>query len=79
MSQRRDLGVEATQGRQQNELPTLDHGGRKGSGRPRQIIADSVEVHPVEEDRRLIGTGRQVQPFQIRPGSINQRLVQQRG
>ena len=79
MSQRWDLGVEATQGWQQNELPTLDHGGRKGSGRPRQIIADSVEVHPVEEDWCLIGTGRQVQPFQVRPGSINQRLVQQRG
>jgi|TARA_B110000196_G_C21067992_1_gene625942 hypothetical protein len=78
MLQRWDLGVEATQGWQQNELSTLDHGGRKGCGRPRQIIADSVEVHPVEEDRCRIGTGRQVQLFQVRPGSIDQRLVQQR-
>ncbi len=79
MLQRWYLGVETTQGWQQNELPTIDHGGRKGSGRPRQIIANSVEVHPVEEDRCLIGAGRQVQPFQVCPGSINQRLVQQSG
>jgi hypothetical protein len=48
MLQRWYLGVKTTQGGEQNELPTIDHGGRKSSGRPRQIIANSVEVHPVE-------------------------------
>lgn len=71
--------MEATQRWQQNELPTLDRGSRKGGGRPRQIVADSVEVHPVEEDRCPIGTGRQVQLVQVCRGSIDERLVQQRG